>query len=244
MLMNTAQNGVPQNRPRVYIIGVLKDVDTGKFEWPRDIGCCNMVSLVDSRNQVMVCTGLPNKEATTANKNVREFTKALIQKGIAPHRDNYIIACDADPRRSKCWFGLSPCLLSSKSKGYWVTNRGRRMTSEEQMRSQGMEPTSFKLDVSEPELQKQVGNAMSLCVVERILNRLIPAAGLSNQALPDRWENGTAIQGLEDSRDKTFQRMTEDQHQHEEITSATLGEIHFWNKNPVFRYYRLPNRWT
>jgi len=243
-VLNTAQNGVPQNRPRIYIVGILKDVDTGKFEWPKDIPCCSASSLLDSRDQELACVGLPNKEAATANQNVREFTKALIGKGVAPHLDNYFIACDADPKRSKCWLGQSPCLLSSKSKGYWITSRGRRMRPEEQMRFQGMDPTSFKTEVSEPELQRQIGNAMSLCVIERLLNRLIPAAGLANKAKVDRWESGDAVRGLEESRDGTFQRPGRPDVISEKPIMGELGEIHFWNKNPVFRYYRLPNRWT
>ena len=44
-IVNTLQNGVPQNRPRIYIVGILKDLDTGKFEWPKDIPCCEVSSL-------------------------------------------------------------------------------------------------------------------------------------------------------------------------------------------------------
>ena len=118
------------------------------------------------------------------------------------------------------------------------------MRPEEQMRFQGMDPTSFKMEVSEPELQRQIGNAMSLCVIERLLNRLIPAAGLANKAKVDRWESGDAVRGLEESRDGTFQRPGRPDVISEKPIVGELGEIHFWNKNPVFRYYRLPNRWT
>ena len=112
------------------------------------------------------------------------------------------------------------------------------------MRFQGMDPTSFKAEVSEPELQRQIGNAMSLCVIERLLNRLIPAAGLANKAEVDRWESGDAVRGLEGSRDGTVQRPGRPDVISEKPIVGELGEIHFWNKNPVFRYYRLPNRWT
>ena len=72
------------------------------------------------------------------------------------------------------------------------------------MRLQGMDPTLFTLAVSEPELGKQIGNAMSLCVLERILNELLPAAGFTNPIKPDRWLSGEAVRALEESRDRTF----------------------------------------
>ena len=83
------------------------------------------------------------------------------------------------------------------------------MRTEEQMRFQGTDPPSFKMDVSEPEMQRQIGNAMSLCVIERLLNKLIAAAGCVNQERPDRWENGEALRELEESRDETFMRNNE-----------------------------------
>ena len=132
-IVNTAHNGIPQNRPRLYIVGILKEIDTGRFEWPKEIPSCNVDSLLDTRDQRVACTGQPNKEAATARHNVREFTKALMGKGVAPHLETYLITCDADVSRSKCWLEQSPCLLSSKSKGLWITSRGRRMRTEEQM---------------------------------------------------------------------------------------------------------------
>ena len=118
------------------------------------------------------------------------------------------------------------------------------MVTEEQMRFQGMDPTSFRMDVSEPELQRQIGNAMSLCVIERLLNRLIPAAGLANEAKEDRWESGEAVRRLEESRDGTFQKPEGPNEEPDRPSRKEIGEIHFWNRNPVFRYYRLPNRWA
>ena len=118
------------------------------------------------------------------------------------------------------------------------------MRTEEQMRFQGIDPSSFKKDVSEPELQKQIGNAMSLCVIERLLNKVIAAAGFLNQERPDRWENGEAIKELEESKDKSFMQNDDINPTDERQPKDELGEIHYWNKNPVFRFYRLPNRWT
>ena len=72
------------------------------------------------------------------------------------------------------------------------------------MRLNGMGPRMFTVDVSDAELGKQIGNAMSQCVLERLLNKLIPAAGFANKVKADRWESGEAVKALEPSRDQTF----------------------------------------
>ena len=43
---------------------------------------------------------------------------------------------------------------------------------------QGMKPTEFTLAVSDAQLARQIGNAMSVNGVERLLMRVLPAAGL------------------------------------------------------------------
>ena len=118
------------------------------------------------------------------------------------------------------------------------------MRLEEQMCFHGMEPTDFTMDVSKPELAKQIGNAMSQCVVERLLNKLIPAVGFANQAKTDRWESGEAVKGLEMSRDQSFMKKGNHEAEVPSEVPSNQGEIHFWNPDPVFRYYRLPNRWS
>ena len=74
------------------------------------------------------------------------------------------------------------------------------MKVEEMMRLQGMNPREFKLNVSECQLAQQLGNAMSFNVLERIMFRLIPAAGLGEVGNEDRWESREAFTELEDSR--------------------------------------------
>ena len=46
----------------------------------------------------------------------------------------------------------------------------------------------------------QLGNSMSVNVVERLLSRLLRAVGLTG-ALPDRWASGAALTELEATRD-------------------------------------------
>ena len=74
---------------------------------------------------------------------------------------------------------------------------GPRLEIEEMMRLQGMDPTEFTVAVTDTQLRKQLGNAMSVNVLERLLVCVLPAAGLvKHGALVDRWKNGEAVRRL------------------------------------------------
>merc|ERR1719203_1677231 len=82
-------------------------------------------------------------------------------------------------------------MTCSRAAGHWVTSRGRRMTKTEMLRLQGMRtPTGgFEVAVSDTQLGRQIGNAMSCNVLERLFVRLLPAAGLAHaERLTDRWQ--------------------------------------------------------
>lgn len=65
------------------------------------------------------------------------------------------------------------------------------------MRLQGMNATQFRVAVSESQLGKQLGNTMSVNVLERLFTRVLPAARLVRHGdLTDRWADGTAMRVL------------------------------------------------
>merc|ERR1711972_712044 len=97
------------------------------------------------------------------------------------------------------------CMTCGRKDGHWITNRGRRVLKTEMMRLQGMDPKAFKVVVSETQLGKQLGNTMSVNVLERLLVRLLPAAGLARKgSLRDRWQDGSAVRALAGTRSLKF----------------------------------------
>merc|ERR1712232_991159 len=65
-----------------------------------------------------------------------------------------------------------------------------------------MDPSNFRLAVTETQLGKQLGNAMSVNVLERLFSHILPAAGLVDPGLlRDRWADGSAVRKLSKSRD-------------------------------------------
>merc|ERR1719229_171431 len=117
----------------------------------------------------------------------------------------FIMECDSSTYRTSWKKGVSMCMTCGRKDGHWISSRGRRVLKTEMMRLQGMDPKSFKVVVSETQLGKQLGNTMSVNVLERLLVRLLPAAGLARKgSLTDRWQDGSAIRELASTRSVKF----------------------------------------
>jgi len=207
-ILDTKQHGVPHSRRRIYIVGIRRDVDRGTFAFPEPIPCPSMELFLDGRaKSAAVAAGLPPKRQGTARGNVVTSLRKLKREGSDPLKEPFIIDCDSSPARSKYSLEVSPCITCSRRYGHWVTNRGRRLLLTEMMRLQGMNPSKFRVAVSDAQLGKQLGNTMSVNVLERLLVRLLPAAGLAVAAgLRDRWADGSAVRALARTRNHGFAR--------------------------------------
>jgi len=188
-LLNTKEHGIPQNRRRIYIVGIKKRFDDGSFEFPEPVPRPSIELFLEPRRPLK-CT-LPPESQGTARSNVLSMLKELKANGCRPLKVPYIMDCDSSARRAKYLKDLSPCMTCSRNGGHWVSSRGRRMTKTEMMRLQGIDPNTFRVAVSECQLGRQIGNAMSVNVLERLFVRLLPACGLVRRgALVDRWQKG------------------------------------------------------
>ena len=117
------------------------------------------------------------------------------------------------------------------------------MYKEEMMRSLGIDPSKFTRDVSEPELGKQLGNAMAQNVMERLLQRVLPAAGFMQKLKKDRWTTGDAVRDLENSRDKTMRHTANFTAElRPRVVNSGLHEFYSRSPNAGFKFPRLPNQ--
>ena len=184
-VLNALDNGVPQNRKRWYCIGLRKDQFqgglTGKkssFAWPESIPCPPMSDFLDDWN----CLNKPHHSASqspSVHRNIQKAKLKLISEGKDPNQLDYVIDCF---RSSAHYHNFSPCITRSRDKGHWITSRNRLFNKQEMFRLQGMDPTIFKISVSQTSLGQQIGNAMSVNVVERVIQSTLKAVGLLDQA--------------------------------------------------------------
>lgn len=189
-ILDTKDHGIPQNRRRIYFVGIRKDCDDGSFEFPEPVPRPSIEHFLEPKRGKVDARCLPPARQGTAHANIKRAIKELLAKGIDPFSVPYIVDCDSSSNRMKYIKEITPCLTCSRAGGHWITNRGRRMTKTEMMRLQGMTTPEqgFRVVVTEPQLGKQIGNAMSVNVLERLFVRLLTAAGLApHGSLHDRW---------------------------------------------------------
>lgn len=207
-LMDTKKHGIPHHRVRTYIVGIRRDVDRGSFSFPEPIACPPIEQFLERRPQrSFAARALPPLSQTNARQNVVATKRELRRQGSDPSEEDVVIDCDSTPAFSKWMPGVSPCITCGRSQGHWVTSRGRRFLKTEMMRLQGMDPTKFKVVVSDSRLGHQLGNTMSVNVLERLFCRALPAAGLARPgALRDRWADGSAVKALAATRSAALAR--------------------------------------
>ena len=124
----------------------------------------------------------------------------LRDKGEDPLTEPYLFNVDCTKKRSHPMRDRCFCLLRSSGQ-IWISTQGRLLNLRERCRLQGMNPEKLKQPrgVSDRQWHLQLGNAMSVNVVERLLARLLPAAGLTGE-LRDRWASGEALAELKATR--------------------------------------------
>ena len=226
-VLNTKDHGVPHNRPRLYFVGIRKDVDQGTFAFPEKIPCPSIEEFLDPRNCILAKEGAPPTSQRTAFANLNHAKRKVKDLGSNPDDEPWVVDIDSTLPRMSCMNGLSPCITARRGDGHWVTNRGRRFHKTEMMRLQGMSPLNFNVVVSNTQLGKQLGNTMSVNVVERVLVNALPAAGLVKQGcLPDRWKSGEALVALQKTKDCSLEILPDNdpkRARHERIRQALVG---------------------
>ena len=191
-VLDTQEHGVPQSRPRVYIVGILKAFLPRGFTtlpWPEPLPLLSIEPLLDPiQRRRPTMQDLPPRYPETPYKGAREVLQQLQQEKQEPFSTTYLIDVDASPKFRSYMDDKVMCMTKSRPCGFWISSRGRRMNLNEMLRLQGME-RCFQQVVSDKHLGAQIGNAMSQNILERIFIKFLPIAGLvdNNMVLKDRW---------------------------------------------------------
>ena len=146
-ILNTRFHGLPQNRERVYIVANLRERSATKILFERGDGITDKVA----RTQQSIIGDYYTKSGKTHQRS-----GVLNENSIAP----CLIASDyKEPRMVK------------------IGNKVRRLTPKECFRLQGfkdeMVELGYKLGISDTQLYKMAGNAVSVSVVEWVAQRVL-----------------------------------------------------------------------
>lgn len=151
-IYNTKNYGIPQNRERVYIIGIKNDIQTREFKKPQYIEMKALDNFII------------DKTVYSNNKNYKNINNKLqkinYEKGYIFPNSNYV-----NPVKDAC------PTLSTRCDMFFHTTYNRYLTQKECLSLQGF-PTTFNQVVSNSQLFKQIGNSMSVNVLKAIYNEI------------------------------------------------------------------------
>jgi site-specific DNA-cytosine methylase len=116
-LMNTKDHGVPQNRPRLYFVGILHQHDQGTFVFPPMIPLRDIRGFLDTRDRRPSYAELPPPSASTARNNVLHFLHQFDAQGKDPFFEPWVIECDASRDFAKAMLGVASHVPDAKGIG-------------------------------------------------------------------------------------------------------------------------------
>ena len=188
-VLNTADYGIPQNRPRIYIIGLLRSAcpavesSIASFKWPRPTECMPLIALLGPDHKLGLERQQP-RPGTNAKKHLLQLQRQLAKQGSDAHCVTpYVL--DVFGIKARAVAGRVPCLTRSRAAtgGFWITTAGGLLTTQEMLRLQGLPEhlvdTAAAAGVSDRQLRQMIGNAMSVNVLVLILSKLLIAMGLA-----------------------------------------------------------------
>ena len=148
--INTKDYGIPQNRERIYIVGI-KDKE---FEWPQKKDMEDLKKYIDHSDTKSFTTKRKNK-----NRTINLPKESIFIDYNFFHTNTYL--------NSNIW---SPCLNTNS--GLWCIPMNRYANIKEYLLLQGF-PLNFKQTVSNSQLKKQIGNSMSVNVLKCLLENML-----------------------------------------------------------------------
>lgn len=175
-VLNSKDFGVPQNRERIYIVAFRKDINSTIFDFPTGTNSETCIKDIMEKETVSVKYYLSNVYLETLKKhkarhaakgngfgyeirNINGKSGAIVCGGMGRER-NLIV----DKR-------LKDFTPVTHIKGEVNREGIRKMTPREWARLQGF-PDSFKLELSDTHLYKQLGNSVTVNVIEEIAKKV------------------------------------------------------------------------
>ena len=129
--------------------------------------------------------------SATNRRNLKTAIREAKRQGYNPELQNIFVDLDASERFASWRHDLCPCITRSRaaSAGFYITSRKRRLCTAEMLKLQGIRPENVRTYRKMPPtvLNAAVGNAMSACVLERLLPRIAYAIGCIPERMPDEW---------------------------------------------------------
>lgn len=154
-LLNTKDYGIPQNRKRIYFIGIKKSIQNAEFQFPK----VKQMKPIDTIFKDRKIYNVPISKSLDKNLKIINYEKGYL---VTPFTFATIIK------------GYSPTLTTNCSQIYSTTYK-RYLTIPECLRLQGFK-TKLNQVVSNTQFYKQIGNSMSINVLKELFKEIFKVA--------------------------------------------------------------------
>eukprot|EP00438_Fugacium_kawagutii_P035754 Skav229348 [mRNA] locus=scaffold2596:472491:473528:+ [translate_table: standard] len=187
-VLNSCDYKIAQQRRRLFLVAIRRDSYRRRFVWPKKLGKRTLTSVLDPVK--------PSDQPGRIPKNKRAralFVKACkktFAEGIDPRK--VPVAIDIGCTDKYQTFGVdiarTLCQGRAKSGGFWISSRGRKMSTNEMMRVSGLDPDKDLLGweklVSKSQFQGMLGNCVPVSLVGSVLQSALYSAGLISHMVP------------------------------------------------------------
>ena len=159
-ILNTKDYGIPQNRERLYLVGSKEDLGIG-FKKPIKL-TKSIKDFLDTDNNKYL-----NKPYELLPKSIGSSIIQVAKTDCSRENTGRVYSVD----------GASPCLLATAGTGgnnqvkVLIQDKIKLLSPREYLRLQGFDD-SYKIVVSNSQMYKQAGNAMSLNVLTMVLESI------------------------------------------------------------------------
>lgn len=170
--------GIPQNRPRLYILGILMKalVAPPQLSGHGAVECKNLDELLDPKPKKWDANSRPHQKMQ--RKLVDDAIESFDKVGLNWRHECLVLNVGGtvlSVSHNQC-----PALTANRmgERAYWITNRGRYLNKSEALRLQGMKDLRVPQGVSERQFLRMIGNAMCVPVLSfvfRALDRSAPS---------------------------------------------------------------------
>ena len=110
VLNSKLYGGVPQSRPRIYIVGILKTKQRHPFKWPCKIKCRPIDTILGPPNLGKARAPDLSSVSASAACRIAESLEKIVNKGGNPLEETWFVDCNASPSRVSVHKDICPCL--------------------------------------------------------------------------------------------------------------------------------------
>lgn len=173
-VLNAKDYGLPQNRERITIVCIRKDIDNGNFSFPKPYNSFLTISDIKESDQnsekYLLCRNdiyideCKLKEALKNGKVNRPVQIGIIGKGGQGNRIYHENGIGIT-------LAASSGGAAAKTGAYFINGKVRKLTPREAARLQGF-PETFKIINNDTQALKQFGNSVPINLLKEVLKSL------------------------------------------------------------------------